>query len=720
MKNRNMLLIFIGALFLCSWGFLIYSNSLHSPFQFDDQVFIAKNDSIKNIDNIKLLWRNTRYRKRIIPFASFSINYHFSKEDVFGYHFVNTIIHIFSALAVWWFSVLMVSFVRADKLKNFLFGFFVALLFLVHPIQTEAVTYISQRFTLFACLFYLLSSCFYIRARKKMVAKSPSLVIGVNFLLSFLFGFFGLLSKETVFTLPVVFLLIEVLFFPNRRKVKVVVFSGLSVFLATLGMKIFNMKWHYVFFRLADKGITSWTYLLTQFKVVVLYLGLLFFPVSQNLDYDIALSRHLWEIPTIGGFLILLMVALFGIWIYRKNKIIAFGVFWFFITLLVESSFLPINDFMVERRLYLPSVGFFIVMVEICRMLYFRWKKVVIFFCIGIVVLSFLTVRRNLVWRDPVVLWQDVIKKSPRKVRAHHNLGLVYLGQKDYVNALQCFNKVIKANPKHFLAYNNRAIILRIWKKYDQALSDYAKAVKLRPRFPQTYYNRGNVYYELGKYEKALDDYEMAIKLRHNYTKAQLALANTFKVVKNYPRAFHHYGQVLRWRPDFVDVYNNRGNLFALLGRHEEALADFQKALELNSDFSDAYNNKALVLVSLGRNQEAFVDYNKAIQLKSDYAEAYHNRGNLYYLLKDYNNALEDYNKALLINIIPQTLFARAMLYFDIGQYQLSVEDCDRVLVDFFENGEVYLLRAKAKELLGDSDGAERDQLRVQALLNEG
>lgn len=717
MKNRSMLLIILGVFFLCSWGFLIYSNSLHSPFQFDDQVFITKNDSIKNLGNIKSLWEDSNYRKRIIPFASFSVNYHFFKEDVFGYHFVNTIIHIFSVLAVWWFAVLIVSFVRDDKFKNLLFGFFIALLFLVHPIQTEAVTYISQRFTLFACLFYLLSLCFYIQARKKMVAKSSFVVIGVNFSVSLLFGFLGVFSKETIFTLPFIFLLIEVLFFTNRRKAKIAAFSGFSFFLVALGLKIFNIKWSFVFFRLVDKGITSWTYLLTQFKVVTLYIGLLIFPVNQNLDHDILMSRSFLEWPTVGGFFILLTVALLGIWIYRKNKLITFGVFWFFIALLVESSFLPINDFMVERRLYLPSVGFFIVIVEVFRILYSRWKNVLIFLCVWITVLSILTVRRNLVWRDPVILWQDVIRKSPRKVRAYHNLGLSYLDKKDYVNALSYFDVVIMLNPRHFLAYYNRAIIYKVRRRYDLALRDYKMSLSIKRDFPPTYYNRGNIYYELREYKNAISDYRTAIKLKPDYAKAHFAYANACKAIGN-NAAYHHYAQALKWKPDWVDVYNNRGNLFAENGKYDEALNDFQKALELKPDFADVYNNRALVFAAQEHDQEALADYHTAIRLRPDYIEAYHNRGNLYYTLKDYRKALEDYHKALSLKTLPQTLFARATLYFDMGQYQLSVEDCDRISTDFFENEEVFLLRAKVRERLGDMVGAESDREKAQTFLN--
>lgn len=141
MKNRNVLLLIIGVLFLCSWVFLIYSNSLHSPFQFDDQLFIARNDRIKNLNNINLVWEDGHQRRRIISFLSFSLNYHFSKENVFGYHLVNTIIHIFSALATWWLAVLIIAFVRNDRSRNYLFGFFCTFIFCSSSVDRSCDVY---------------------------------------------------------------------------------------------------------------------------------------------------------------------------------------------------------------------------------------------------------------------------------------------------------------------------------------------------------------------------------------------------------------------------------------------------------------------------------------------------------------------------------------------------------------------------------------------------
>lgn len=201
--------------------------------------------------------------------------------------------------------------------------------------------------------------------------------------------------------------------------------------------------------------------------------------------------------------------------------------------------------------------------------------------------------------------------------------------------------------------------------------------MELRAGYSAVYYNRGNVYYLKRQYENAIADYKKAISIDRNYESAHYQLANCYKALRRYRPALQQYKISLNLIPDSVRTYNSR----------------------------------ALAFVHLGRYQEAFADYNKAIKLKSNYMYAYYNRGKLHYLL-------EDYNKVILIEVIPQILFVRAKVYFEMGEYQLSIKDCDHVINDFFQYVEVYSLRADVRERLGDVDGAKSDRWRAQTLLN--
>ena len=215
--NRKVLLFFLGAFLLCGWGFLIYSNSLHAPFQFDDWEYIIRNDTIKNLETRHILWEDKNYRKRCVVFFSFALNYFFSRDNPFGYHCTNLAIHLLMILTVWWFARIILSFDEVMKKERMLYGFFAALLFAAHPIQTQAITYISQRFTALASLAYLLSVCFYIYGRMAVKSSGFSIKCSLYFFISVFFGLTAMLSKESAFSLPLAFLMIELVLFEGKN-----------------------------------------------------------------------------------------------------------------------------------------------------------------------------------------------------------------------------------------------------------------------------------------------------------------------------------------------------------------------------------------------------------------------------------------------------------------------------------------------------------------------
>jgi len=157
MKFIIKLIIFIGL------GIAIYSNAFHSEWHFDDLGYILHNSDIRNIADIKAIWTAYPNSARFVPYYTFALNYHFHQYDVFGYHVVNVMIHLITALLVWWMATLILATPRlhATEVGQNQKGiaFFAALIFLVHPIQIQAVTYITQRFASLATLFYVLSIC---------------------------------------------------------------------------------------------------------------------------------------------------------------------------------------------------------------------------------------------------------------------------------------------------------------------------------------------------------------------------------------------------------------------------------------------------------------------------------------------------------------------------------------------------------------------------------
>lgn len=371
--------IILSLLAIIILGTIIYSNTFDASWHFDDHTAIVENYGIRDLKGIALGIGASRW----IGFTTFALNYHFGKLDVFGYHLVNIGIHLLSAILVYFLALLTLKtpYLKETSISRHAASLALAsgLIFVAHPIQTQAVTYIVQRFTSLATLFYLLSLILFIKARLQNLGGkrfySPS-HLGC-YLGSLLAAFLSMKTKEITITLPAIILLYEFCFFSPSLRALVRKLPYLTPLLLTFfiipfsrsGIGILGVSGG-TFIGIAEIGdvigsatqettaISRTDYLLTQFNVIVTYIRLMFFPVNQNLDYDYPISHTLFEFPTFFSFLLLVSIVIFGVWMFKKSRLISFGIFWFFITLSVESSIIPIRDVIFEHRVYLPSVGF--------------------------------------------------------------------------------------------------------------------------------------------------------------------------------------------------------------------------------------------------------------------------------------------------------------------------------------------------------------------------
>jgi len=372
--------IIVSLLVIIILGTIIYSNTFDASWHFDDHTAILENYSIRNLEETALRIGASRW----IGFTSFALNYHFGKLDVFGYHLVNIVIHLICAILVYSLVLLTLKtpYLKDSSISRYTASLSLAsaLIFVAHPIQTQAVTYIVQRFTSLATLFYLLSLVLFIKARLQNLRGAKFSPSHLGFYLgSLLAAFLAMKTKEITITLPAIILLYEFCFFSPSlralaRKLPYLTLLLLTFFIipfSRYGVGLFGISGG-TFIGIAEVGdvigdatqettaISRADYLLTQFNVITTYIRLLFFPVNQNLDYDYPVSRTLFEFPTFLSFLFLASVVAFGRWMFKKSRLISFGIFWFFITLSVESSIIPIRDVIFEHRVYLPSVGFVI------------------------------------------------------------------------------------------------------------------------------------------------------------------------------------------------------------------------------------------------------------------------------------------------------------------------------------------------------------------------
>ncbi len=611
-KNRSYFDL-LGIALIIILGIIIYSNSFNCSFHFDDTSSIVDNTAIRNISDIKSIWNYSN--NRFVAYFTFALNYHYGKLDVWGYHLVNLMIHLATSIIVWWLTLLIFSApVLKDKdisKHKKMIALFTALLFVSHPLATQSVTYIVQRLASMVAMFYLLSLALYVKAR---LIEKRNLSKYMLFAGAMISAILTMLTKENAFTLPVAIFLFEIFFFKTKKfnvNIKdyrvLLLISGVLSFIVVMFLKFSSS-----IFDTIPPGqgnlysITPTNYLLTQFSVIVKYVQLLFLPINQNLDYDFPLSNSFFEIRTLLSFVGLLSLIILAVYLFKKHKIISFGIFWFFLTLSVESSIIPIKDVIFEHRTYLPSFGFFLIIIYVFYT--FLWKKYqfIGIFIVTIIVIacSILAFQRNKVWEDDLTLWSDVIVKSPNKARPLNNRGLVYKNMKQWDKAIADYSKTIAIDPKYTIAYSNRGVAFSNLKQWDKAIADYTKVIEMEPKLVAGYNNRGSVYGNLGLWDKSIADFSKAVEINPNFKDSFFNRANTYGNIKQWDKAIADYSSAIKIDPRYIEAYNFRGFTYMNMQQWDKAITDFNKVIEIEPNYKEAYANRDIAvrkLKSLGK-----------------------------------------------------------------------------------------------------------------------
>lgn len=371
--KKHLLAIFL----ITSIATIIYSNSFDCTFHFDDQHAIVENYAIHRFDLKEIFFSSNRPVLDI----TLAINYYFGKLNVFGYHLVNLLLHISNGIMLY-FILFQTANLPLLKEKYgqraYRIALYASLIFISHPIQTQAVTYIISRSSVLATTFYLLTLLLFIQAFQK---NSKFYLIA-----AFLASCLGMGTKQIAATLPLTLLIYDFYFISDGRlkmlkehyKVHLTMFSTIAVtiYLSASGLQKF-VSFDYA------KGIqmpfgepvTSFQYFMTQLHVIPYYIKLLFVPTNLNLDYDWPITRHL-DLTTVLFFILLAAIVVFAVWAYRRARLLSFGIIWFFVTLSVTSSFIVIYDVIFEHRLYLPSIGFAIlVALLVSKISSLKWGR---------------------------------------------------------------------------------------------------------------------------------------------------------------------------------------------------------------------------------------------------------------------------------------------------------------------------------------------------------
>ena len=578
-------------------GVLAYGNTFRVPFTFDDITSIVDNPVIRNLENF--IDRSDGYLhnpRRFVANLTFALNYRMGGLAVFGYHVANLVIHLSSALLVYLLTRLVLASPRlagsrhAPGFRNI--PLTAGLLFVAHPVATQAVTYVVQRYASLATLFYLASLGSFAAARGvqersgRRSAPRALLLFGV----AALAGLLALRTKEIAFTLPFALLLYEGMFYPLTRFKRGLV-AGAAAVGAVAFVAVAVVAGSRIGALLADVGqtltesrvISRGDYLLTQFRVLVTYLRLLVLPVGQNLDYAYPVARSFFSLPVLASFLVLAGIVAGALLLVVRTgrggepllRLVAFGVFWFFLTLSIESSIIPITDVIFEHRLYLPLAGVAMAAAAGFSLLGRRLPPAAgrLLMAAIVILLAIATWQRNGVWGDSVGLWRDVIAKSPGKARPYNELGKVYHDRKEYPEAVVAYREALRLDPAFAPAYNNLGVALLKMGDIDGAIAQYERFLQLKPDFAEARNNLGAAYRKKGNFAAAMEQYRIALRLRPGYASAHNNMGVAYALQGKYADAAEQFATALRLQPDNGEFRENLAKAYDLRGEKEKAAA---------------------------------------------------------------------------------------------------------------------------------------------------
>ena len=585
-------------------GFAVYANSLKGQFLWDDEFLVVKNTYVKSWSNIARVFREDIARAgglksafyRPLQIITYMLDYSLWELNVHGYHLSNILLHVLAALGLFW----LINILYHDQMLAFLTG----LLFAVHPIHTEAITYISGRADPLVAVFILLSLIFYI--------KSLHQKRNVFYLCMLLSYGLALLSRENSLILPALLLLYHYSF---RERIKAKQFLSVLILAFLYVLLRFTLFKHFFSAgELAYSSVVFFKRIPGFFVAITNYARLLFLPLHLHMDYG-KMSFDFSNPEAILGVLIVLALFVYAKVQRKINGLVFFAVFWFFITLLPSSNLYPLNAYMAEHWLYLPSVGFFLILAGALSRLYRsrRFKNIALVLIVCLFSFyAYLTVRQNSYWREPVAFYKRALKYSPASPELNNNLGELYNDAGKPEEALSLLQEAIRLRPAYYNAHYNLGISYSALRKYEQAVTSYKQAIAFNPDNIKAYNNLGLTYRAMGKNEEALAEFKKAI--------------NT--------------------DPNYVKVYNNMGVIYHDIGNYKKAASLYKKAIELDANYAEAYNNLAVIYRKSGRDNEAIALWEKVIQMQPDFAQAYYNLALTYLQQKQYSLAIAACDKA--------------------------------------------------------------------------
>ncbi|MHC4550539.1 MAG: tetratricopeptide repeat protein [Planctomycetota bacterium] len=534
----------------------LYANALKNGFVFDDDLTFRRNPAIRSLERLP----ETLTNYRPIRYLSFGLDYALSEDRPWAYHLLNSIYHG------------LTSFVVFLVLRRLLGGgagaLAGALLFLVHPVHTESVAYISGRRDVLTTLFFLLALLAYFRYRR--TARRRWLAVGL--------ACFGLAlgAKEMAVTLPAVCCLHDFLFDRQAFRRHLPVYAGafavaaIAAAAAVFGDATTQRGFH---------GGSAAVNFLTVARLWVRYATVLVAPVTLLADYSydaFPLARSWLEVRTLSALVLIALATAVALRYRRRAPLVTFGIAWFFITLLPVSHIVPFHELAAEHYLYLPSVGFCLLVGLGVTRLARRWGTRTVSAGFAVVLLAFAarTVMRNRDWRTSEALWRATVETAPRCARAHHNLATAYANGRDYQRAAMHYRRALEIEPDNVQARCQLARVYKDTGRLSEARVEFkhalpiALALDAAGRSPVA---PGEICFALGRYGEGIRLFRADLAVQRRRRTAYRGLALCHQALGEHRAALDAWECLLALVPGDAKAREQAAALAEKLGDRERA-----------------------------------------------------------------------------------------------------------------------------------------------------
>lgn len=589
-----------------------YSNSFTAGFHFDDFHQVVRNPKMVPANILKFftdaslssVYADSKgYRP--LTFATLALNYGISGLHVWSYHAVNFLLHFLNAFLL--FTILRMLMRRRGR-EDSAVPLAASLIFALHPIQTQAVTYILSRSVLLATSFYLLALLAFIEyrerpgggARKAALAALPPLLYVL-----------GLLSKEMAVSLPAVLFLYDLIIYAPqnggiRKNTGKLIYYIL--FIAALACFLLYRRHLQGYVIEPHSDVTTTTYLITEAKAFLVYLRLLVFPFNQIADYYRPFTFRP-DALSVAGALTAAALAALALSLRKRQPVAAFFMLWFLVALAPESSLVPIPDNLVEYRLYLPSAGLFAAFAVLASRALkgFAYRRQAA--AVALALLGVLTFNRNFAWADEQTLWHDVLRKVPGSPRAHGNIAADLMEHRRYADAIKELDTALDTMPmvlsetkdglvlldQRNIYFENLGICYRELGRLNRAIGYFHQAISIKPRQREYYMELANALYMKGDFNGALDTLGEVVSMYPNYTQAYFDMAQNFLALKAPEKAVLTLTEAMRRAPEDYDAHYNLATVYVSMGEGGKARDEARAALSVASDYAQRRDAKRLL-----------------------------------------------------------------------------------------------------------------------------